>query len=470
MIFLKKLIQPNSKDEDSSRREYILNILLLSCILLTFLACTIAAIRIDKYYTNSLFLIISFFTLLLFVSLFFISKKGHHKVSSFVFLSILFLINLYISYRWGTQAQVVLLFYILIIVMSGILINTKVAFFTTILSSLSLVIFAYLQKKMIINPDMSWISKYAEIEDIVMFLAFFFIIATISWLSNREIEKSLQRARNSEKELKKERSNLEIRVEERTREIQQLQIEKMTQVYHFAELGRLSSGIFHDLINPLMAISLNIEQIRKTSEKNESLKTIENSINKATIANDKMQKLIESIRKQMSNQDSDEYFLINKEIKDSIEILNYKAKKSNIEVIFNEKNDLVMFGDSIKFNQIITNIISNSIDSFQNKNTRNIIEITSEKTDKKIEIIIKDNGCGIPDEIQAKIFDPFFTTKKTGKGTGIGLFLVKEIINKHFEGDIVVKSKINKGTAFIISFLLKNNENRNHLGQTKTTL
>ncbi|MCK9578075.1 HAMP domain-containing histidine kinase [bacterium] len=323
---------------------------------------------------------------------------------------------------------------------------------------------------MIINPDMSWISKYAEIEDIVMFLAFFFIIATISWLSNREIEKSLQRARNSEKELKKERSNLEIRVEERTREIQQLQIEKMTQVYHFAELGRLSSGIFHDLINPLMAISLNIEQIRKTSEKNESLKTIENSINKATIANDKMQKLIESIRKQMSNQDSDEYFLINKEIKDSIEILNYKAKKSNIEVIFNEKNDLVMFGDSIKFNQIITNIISNSIDSFQNKNTRNIIEITSEKTDKKIEIIIKDNGCGIPDEIQAKIFDPFFTTKKTGKGTGIGLFLVKEIINKHFEGDIVVKSKINKGTAFIISFLLKNNENRNHLGQTKTTL
>lgn len=462
MNFLQKLIQPKSKDEDSSRREYILNILLLSCFVLTFIACIIAAMRAGMYFINFVFFIISIFTLALFGFLFLISKKGHYKISSFIFLLILFLINLYISYRYGTQAQVVLLFYVLIIVMSGILISTKIAFFATILSSIALTLFAYLQKSTIINPDVSWVTKYAEVEDVIMFLAFFFIISIISWLSNREIEKSLKRARNSEKELKKERNNLEVKVEERTREIQKLQIEKMSQIYHFAELGRLSSGLFHDLVNPLMAMSINIEQIKKTSEKNQGLKIIENSINKATQANDRIQKLVESIRKQIAQQETEELFSIDKEIDEAIDILDYKAKKLDIEISF-EKNaeEIIFWGDSIRFSQVITNIISNSIDSFQNKKvSNNKIKIKLKETNSKIEISVEDNGCGIPDKIQDKIFDPFFTTKNIKKGTGIGLFLVKEIVNKNLHGNITIKSEVGKGTITIISLTSeKNNEN-----------
>ncbi|MFA6252323.1 MAG: HAMP domain-containing sensor histidine kinase [Candidatus Paceibacterota bacterium] len=337
--------------------------------------------------------------------------------------------------------------------MSGILLSTRIAFFATILSSISLSVFAYLQSVKILNPDISWTMESAETEDVIMFLTFFFVIAIVSWLSNREIEKSLQKARKSEAELKEERNNLELRVEERTKEIQKLQIEKMAQVYHFAELGRLSSGLFHDMINPIMAISLTIEQIKKTSENNNNLKLIENSVNKVKQANDKMQKLIDSIRKQITQHGTEELFSINKEIIDAIELLNYKAKKGNTEIVFQSEREIKTIGDSVKFNQIITNIISNSIDSFQGKEQlKNNIEIELSEKNNRIRITIKDNGCGIPDEIKDRIFDPFFTTKNTRKGMGIGLFLVKEFIEKSLNGKIDIKSKINKGTSTIIKF------------------
>ena len=470
MNFLKTLLQPVSKDEDSIRREYILNILLLSCIFLTFIAFLIAIVRVDKYSINPFLLVLSAITLVIFGYLFYLSKKGHYKISSYAFLSIIFIINLFISYLWGTQAQVVILFYILIIIMSGILLSTKIAFFATIFSSISLSVFAYLQNIKILNPDLGWTMESAEIEDVIMFLIFFFIIAIISWLSNREIEKSLQKARESEAELKEERNNLELRVKERTKEIQKLQIEKMAQVYHFAELGRLSSGLFHDMINPIMAISLTIEQIKKTSENNNNLKIIENSVNKVKQANDKMQKLIDSIRKQMTQQGAEENFSINKEIIDAIELLSYKAKKGNIEIVFQNEREIKTIGDSVKFNQIITNIISNSIDSFQGKEQlKNSIEIELKEKNNGIRITIKDNGCGIPDEIKDKIFDPFFTTKNTRKGMGIGLFLVKEFIEKSLKGEINVKSKINKGTSTIIKFSSrKNNGNNKHYIKTRS--
>ena len=168
------------------------------------------------------------------------------------------------------------------------------------------------------------------------------------------------------------------------------------------------------------------------------------------------QKLIDSIRKQMTQQGTEELFSINKEIIDAIELLNYKAKKGNIKIVFQNENEIKTIGDSVKFNQIITNIISNSIDSFQNKEqSKNTITIELNEKNGQIKITVEDNGCGIPDEIKDRIFDPFFTTKNTRKGMGIGLFLVKEFIDKSLKGKISVKSKINKGTTTIIKFSSK---------------
>ena len=87
------------------------------------------------------------------------------------------------------------------------------------------------------------------------------IIVLVSWLSNKEIEKALKRAKRSEIALKKERDGLEIEVERRTEELKKAQLEKLTIFYRFSNYGRIAAGLFHDIANPLTQVSLSLSRI-----------------------------------------------------------------------------------------------------------------------------------------------------------------------------------------------------------------
>jgi K+-sensing histidine kinase KdpD len=97
------------------------------------------------------------------------------------------------------------------------------------------------------------------------------------------------------------------------------------------------------------------------------------------------------------------------------------------------------------------NILSNAVDSIENEGT---ITISTSILNDIVQIIIKDTGNGIPENIRGKIFDPFFTTKGVGKGTGLGLSITQSIIEKH-RGSIKVKSEAGVGSEFVISLPLK---------------
>ena len=152
-----------------------------------------------------------------------------------------------------------------------------------------------------------------------VFVFSFINIMIVAWLSNREIEKSLKRARRSEAALKKERDLLEVKVEERTRALKESQAEKMTQLSRFAEFGRLASGVFHDLINPLTIVSLNLENIKDSSHK--ELNNVNSSIKRATDASRRMESFILAIKRQLSQQGSLEKFNVCEEIRQVAQIL-----------------------------------------------------------------------------------------------------------------------------------------------------
>jgi two-component system NtrC family sensor kinase len=78
-----------------------------------------------------------------------------------------------------------------------------------------------------------------------------------------------------------------------------------------------------------------------------------------------------------------------------------------------------------------------------------IVHLTTKKLNDHIEIRVKDNGSGIPEDIMKKIFNPFFTTKPTGQGTGLGLSLSYDIVKAH-GGELTVESKVGEGATFII--------------------
>jgi hypothetical protein len=100
-----------------------------------------------------------------------------------------------------------------------------------------------------------------------------------------------------------------------------------------------------------------------------------------------------------------------------------------------------------KLNQVIMNVLTNSIQSIEDKGEIFIQTISS---DIGIKIIIKDNGKGMTPEVKKHIFEPFYTTKDVGRGTGLGLSISFGLIEQH-KGNIDVISEPGKGTEFIIS-------------------
>ena len=109
-----------------------------------------------------------------------------------------------------------------------------------------------------------------------------------------------------------------------------------------------------------------------------------------------------------------------------------------------------------KFNQVILNILNNSIQAIEGKGE---ILIQTVRSSIGIKIIIKDNGVGMSPEVKEHIFEPFFTTKEVGEGTGLGLAISFGIIEQH-QGNIDVNSEPGKGTEFIISLPLRLSEQK----------
>ena len=104
-----------------------------------------------------------------------------------------------------------------------------------------------------------------------------------------------------------------------------------------------------------------------------------------------------------------------------------------------------------QLNQVFMNIISNAIDAFPaNQSDRQITINTKKPAAQQIQISIRDNGSGIPSEVQSRIFDPFFTTKPIGLGTELGLSISYQIIENH-KGIIQLHSQVNDGTEFVIN-------------------
>lgn len=463
--FIKKLIAPTSYEDDKARQEYILNILLISLIFLIAIGSLIITYRLifppeTGYQNKSLPLIIVITVLIFFIALYFLSKKGLGKLVSYVFIALIFSLAFYQGFLWGVDLPASLLFYTLGIIISGIILGTKKSFFFTGLAILLICLSANLQKEGLVIANRNWINDLWGKSDVLVTGVIFLIIASVSWLYNKELNKSLKELRRSERLLVIERDLLETRVAQKTKELRIKQAEEIAQIYRFAEIGKLSSGLFHDLVNPLTSVMLNIHKIKMDGENNPNLNSINEEINQAIKASEKMRNFINSVRKQIKLESSCEKFYLSKEIDEALEILSYKIKKNNIKVNYNYQENLFLNNDPIRFNQIVTNILANAIDAFDNLEKKDkAINILLNEDKQNIVLEISDNGQGIKMEDINQIFNSFFTTKNHKDNLGIGLSLVKKIIEESFQGEIKVHSDLNIGTKFIIVFPKNKNEN-----------
>lgn len=458
---LESLIRPKSSDEDSRRREILLNILLVFSI-----SCftVINAIRLSDFIRHGrdrgLPIIYSLAILAFFIFLRWLSSRGHIKTASW-FLIIAYASPMFYSFAtWGADLPAGLLLTVLIIILSGILINENLVLISTLTINTFLIILTWLQSEKIVKVTDYWRLKPHELGDAIAYAVLALMIAAIAWLFCLAIKRALARARHSEAELRQERDQLEIRVKERTDQLRQAEAEKINQLYRLAEFGRLSSGIFHDLINPLTAVSLNLDQAK--NETKLEVGDTNSYVSQAIMAAHRMESLIAGIKKQIQKESTVTLFSANEEIRQIMQILTYKANKAGTPLNFPDKTPVRLYGDAVKFGQIISNLLANAIEASETKRLAKVtggasgqdygIDIELSENDGRILIIVSDHGEGIAADNLNKIFEPFFSTKiSSGRGLGIGLASTKNIVEKDFSGSITVQSQLGLGSRFIVS-------------------
>ena len=237
----------------------------------------------------------------------------------------------------------------------------------------------------------------------------------------------------------KERLEME-RALRRTQE-QLLQSEKL------AAMGRLTSQIAHELNNPLYGI-MNTLELLKTEIPPESKrrKVLEMALSETVRLSDLLRKMLS-----FSKPDQEEKQAVDlNTVIDEILLLHEKQLQENdikIKTSFAETLPQINASKD-QLRQVFLNLVANARDAMPDGGT---LSVTTEADPENVIIEISDSGIGIKEEHLKKIFDSFFTTKDSVKGVGLGLSVCYGFIKDH-GGDIQVKSKLNSGTAFTITF------------------
>ncbi|MHA2495967.1 MAG: PAS domain S-box protein [Candidatus Hodarchaeales archaeon] len=265
-----------------------------------------------------------------------------------------------------------------------------------------------------------------------------------------------------------------------------------------ASLGRISAGVAHELNNPLAFISMNTEVLGKCLAGLAPIQHFQTQIEEAIRNNDlsraseilsdmqsslgekKLLKSLEnlpskalenlittSVRIQQENMEGLERMIsiienllkfsrskttettrlemcqISEILRTATNMLKYQLKDSiSMKLALDDLPPVL--GQADRLTQVFFNILDNAVDAIGDKKP-GAIEVTSSLAIGKIEVCIRDNGTGIPEENIPKLFEPFFTTKPPGKGTGLGLSIVHEIIQGH-GGQMFVESRLGVGT------------------------
>jgi two-component system NtrC family sensor kinase len=236
--------------------------------------------------------------------------------------------------------------------------------------------------------------------------------------------------------------------EKRKMEVQLLHSGKL------AAIGEMAAGIAHELNSPLTAILGNSQLLLRTTSKEDSSFSLLNDIKNC---GDRCKRIIKSL---LTFSRQDEYFFdsfsVNEAVEQVLNLLKYQLKKNKIKITLLLQEDLPFIeGSQPQIEQIIINLILNARDALELTPEKNKeISIKTERQSNEVHLSVTDNGIGIEENRLSEIFHPFHTTKESEKGTGLGLSVSIGIARTH-EGTIEVKSRLQRGSTFILKLPLQ---------------
>jgi signal transduction histidine kinase len=222
--------------------------------------------------------------------------------------------------------------------------------------------------------------------------------------------------------------------------------EKLLQAEKLASLGILSSGVAHEINNPLGGLFNCVNMLEKKGEDKDfrqryldllkdGLSSIENTVGKLLWMSRKGEKIPQDIE-------------IKQALSDAFRLIEYKLRKNNIRYNENTEDGLTVRLDPNDLQQVLINLMINAAQSMEKGG---VLTINAFCKGAKVILEVSDTGAGIEEKDISNIFDPFYTTKPPGEGTGLGLWLTYEIVHI-YGGEISVTSRKNEGTTFLVKF------------------
>ncbi|GCE12543.1 sensor histidine kinase [Tengunoibacter tsumagoiensis] len=229
--------------------------------------------------------------------------------------------------------------------------------------------------------------------------------------------------------------------------------EQLVQAGKLATLGELTTGVAHELNNPLNNIGLFIgnsidliELGMADTEPERILQELANAMQQVRKATEIISHLRTFGR---AASVSREPMVINQVIERAISLMQEQLRLRQIEVRLEfPADDMVVIGNAIQLEQVFINLLTNARDAMSTT-AHKIVTITCTQGAKWVDISVRDTGPGIPEGLEQRIFDPFFTTKEVGAGTGLGLSITYGIIKEH-QGTIMVENHPGEGATFLI--------------------
>ncbi|WP_228156409.1 ABC transporter substrate-binding protein [Arcobacter caeni] len=276
----------------------------------------------------------------------------------------------------------------------------------------------------------------------ILFVLLVIIIAVVyKQILLRNVNNSLkEKVEEKTKELRQINSELEIRIKEEVEE--NLKKDRLlSQQQKMVSMGQMIENIAHQWRQPLSLITTGVSGIKLKKQLNDLdddffYDTLDSILNTSKY----LSNTIDDFRYFFKPQKEKEIFYLEECCRKTIDLMNPNFLNKNIQINYKMEN-IQISGYETELIQVLINILNNSKDALELLNDEKLIFIDIFMENEKAIIEIKDNAGGINEEIMDKIFEPYFTTKHQSQGTGIGLFMCKEIINKHMNGQMNVSNK-----------------------------
>ncbi len=443
-----RYIAPRQRDPDTRGRVIVLNVLLAGTLLILVATCLILLYDIFVIGLYNLGpTILSIIGATCFIGLLYrLSRSGRHKLSAILLVSLYFLIGSIVTYTWGILVPTGVLVFGLVITLGGILLGPAFSLYTAGASSIWIFCVQMAANAGLIEQDVSWLVEKPTLGDAFSIVLIFIIMAVVSWLFNFQMNRSLHRATAAEAALTRQKSLLETTVEKRTQELQSTQLEKIREMYRFAELGQLSTALLHDLANHLTTLTVEIEGLEG--------QTRSRALGRAKRSIRYIDDMVIRVRDQLHGKSDVRPFNVIDETDEVVKMLRHKAMANDVLLKWQipvNKKDLRVRGEQVRFRQLMANLISNAIDAYfepRGLEEKRDVLIEVKLDAHNITITVDDWGRGIPKDVRAKLFEPFYSTKQTGMG--MGLYIARQIVEEHFLGEIKI-DETRDYTSFVVS-------------------